>query len=292
VPGRRFVLAIGGREVRLKAHKCHLDGGPPGNSLAALRACLDADVEQMEIDVCALADGEFLVTHGPDLAHETTARGLASQLDAAGARRLHFLEAGRAGAHGVPLLRDLLPELRGSGRLQLDLKDERLPAQTLDALAEQIAPHVDRLVVGGGCAPTLRALQARLPDLAMGFDPLLLFDLRRGDYAGPLAPPPADLGRGALAETFERLWSEAPSAGLWYLRGALIARLAADGFDAIGWLRARDVEVDAWTIDVQPGPGKRQWSVDLMRRIADLGAAQVTTNTPLAWLGLMEMSAL
>src|SRR5262249_45416061 len=84
----------------------------------------------------------------------------------------------------------------------------------------------------------------------------------------------------------------APAAEIWYLRAALVARLADDGFDAIGWLRERGVEVDTWTIDVQSGPGKRQWSVDLVRRVAGLGAAQVTTNTPLAWLAPGEQSAL
>jgi hypothetical protein len=70
------------------------------------------------------------------------------------------------------------------------------------------------------------------------------------------------------------------------------ARSADDGFDAVGWLRDRGVEVDAWTIDVQPGPGKRLWSVDLLRRVAELRATQLTTSTPLAWLALAEQSAL
>src|SRR5438132_12655513 len=94
VPVRRFVLPVGGRELRLKAHTCHLDGGPPGNSLAALRACLDAGVAMMEIDVCALADGEYLVTHGPDLAEETTGRGLAGTIDSTAAQALRFVERG------------------------------------------------------------------------------------------------------------------------------------------------------------------------------------------------------
>jgi glycerophosphoryl diester phosphodiesterase len=290
VPPRRFVLRTGGREVRLKVHKCHLDGGPPGNSRAALDACLDAGVDAMEVDVCALTDGEFLVTHGPDLAHETTGRGVAGLLDAAAARGLRLVAQGRASEYRVPLLSELLPELRGSGRLQLDLKDERMPATALDALARQIEGYADHLIVGGGCASSLRGLRERLPGLALGFDPLLLFDLRQGAYAGPFVPARVD--PTGLEEAFERLWREAPAAEIWYLRAALIARLADDDFDAIGWLGGRGVEVDAWTIDVQPGPGKRQWSVDLLRRVVALGAAQVTTNTPLAWLALAEQSAL
>jgi glycerophosphoryl diester phosphodiesterase len=286
------MLRAGGRELRLKAHKCHLDGGPPGNSRAALHACLDAGVDAMEVDVCALADGEFLVAHGPDLAHETTGRGLCGLLDASATRGLRLVAQGRVTEHPVPLLRELLAELGGSspGRLQLDLKDERMPATTLDALARQIEGCADRLIVGGGCAASLRGLRERLPDLALGFVPLLLFDLRQGEYAGPFVPARVD--PASLEEAFGRLGREAPAAGVWYLRAALVARLADDGFDAIGWLGGRGVEVDAWTIDVQPGPGKRQWSVDLLRRVAGLGAAQVTTNTPLAWLALAERTAL
>jgi len=302
VAARPFVLAVAGRELRLKAHTCHLDGGPPGNSLAALRACLDAGVEELEVDVCALADGELLVAHGPDLARETTGRGLAGQIDSRAAGALRFVGHGRATEHRVPLLRELLAELGGAvgaadrsapgarPRLQIDLKDERMPPAVLDALARQIEPFRDRLVAGSGCAPSLRGLRARLPGLAVGFDPLLLLDLRGGRYGGPWAPARADAA--ALGATFERLWAEAPSAGIWYLRAALAARLADDGFDAVGWLGQRGVEVDAWTLDLAPGPGKRQWAVDLLRRVAALGAAQVTTNTPLAWLRAAEQGAL
>jgi glycerophosphoryl diester phosphodiesterase len=290
VPARRFVLRVGGRELRLKAHTCHLDGGPPGNSLAAFRACLDAGVEVMEVDVCALADGEYLVTHGPDLAHETTGCGPAGGIDALATRGLRFVQHGRASDHRVPLLRELLPELRGGARLQLDLKDAHLPPAALDALADQIGPHTDHVIVGGGCAPSLRGLRERLPAQAIGFDPLRLFDLERGQYAGPFAP--ARIDAATLEATFERLWDEPPPGEIWYLRASLVARLADDGFYSIAWLRDRGVEVDAWTLDVPFGPGKRQWMVDLMQCVARLGAAQVTTNTPLAWLGLMEQGAL
>jgi glycerophosphoryl diester phosphodiesterase len=286
----RFRLTVGGRELRLKVHTCHLDGGPPGNSLAAFQACLDAGVEQMEVDVCALADGEFLVAHGPDLEHETTGQGLARAIDSSAARALRFVEHGRPSEHRVPLLGELLVELRGAGRLQLDLKDERMPPATLDALAQAIEPHQERVIVGGGCAPSLRGLRERLPGLAVGFDPLRVFDLREGRYAGCFAP--ARITPATLEETFERLWDEPPRAELWYLRASLIARLADDGFGVVAWLGRRGVEVDAWTLDVAPGPGKRQWIVDLLRRVAALGVAQVTTNTPLAWLRAAEQATL
>jgi hypothetical protein len=94
--------------------------------------------------------------------------------------------------HRVPLLSELLPELGGSGRLQLDLKDERMPTTVLDVLARQIEGYADHLIAGGGCAPSLHGLGERLPGLALGFDPLLLFDLRRGEYAGPFAPARVD----------------------------------------------------------------------------------------------------
>jgi glycerophosphoryl diester phosphodiesterase len=286
----RLTLTVGAHTVRLKVHTCHLDGGPPGNSLAAFRACLEAGVEQMEVDVCALADGEFLVTHGPELEHETTGRGLAGAIGSGQARALRFVERGRATEHPVPLLGELLAELRGAGRLQLDLKDERMAPAALDALARTIEPHQERVIVGSGCVPSLRGLRQRLPDLPVGFDPLLLFDLRNGSYDGPFAPKVVDAA--ALEATFERLWDEPPETGIWYLRASLIVRLADDGFDAVGWLGRRGVEVDVWTLDVAPGPGKRQWMVELLRRALALGVAQVTTNTPLAWVRTAEQGGL
>jgi hypothetical protein len=61
-----------------------------------------------------------------------------------------------------------------------------------------------------------------------------------------------------------------------------------------GWLRERGVdEVDAWTIDLPPeGAPERPAAEALLRRVAALGATQVTTNTPLAWLRAAEQGAL
>ena len=56
----------------------------------------------------------------------------------------------------MPLLRELLAELRGPGRLQLDLKDERMPPAAVDALARQIESVQEWLIVGSGCAPSAR----------------------------------------------------------------------------------------------------------------------------------------
>jgi glycerophosphoryl diester phosphodiesterase len=300
-----LLLQLDGRTVRLKAHGCRLDGSVPGNSLAALRACVAAGVASFEVDVCALADGGFLVAHrAEELADGTTGRGPARAIDSAAARGLRIVEPGhgeagapagrRPGAgHPVPLLTDLLPEAR-MGTLQLDLKDaEPLPEHLLGALARQIAPYAERVVVGSGTAPTLAGLRARLPGLRLGFDPLLRLDYRDGRFVGPLAPPggPAHLRPAAAGALFERMRADAPSAWIWYLRAAMLVRLADDGFDAVGWLRARGVgEVDAWTIDVPAAPEELAPRLALLRRVVGLGVTQVTTNTPLAWLRLLAPS--
>jgi glycerophosphoryl diester phosphodiesterase len=234
-------LRLGDRSVRLKAHMCRLHATIPGNSLPALRRCLEHGVEMMEVDVRAAGNGDFVIAHD---------------------------EPGRAS----PRLANLLAELRGAGSLQLDLKEDApLPAEVLDTLAEQLLPHAERLIVSGGSEANVRGVGERVPGLRLGYDPLLRFDMKDGHYVGPLA----ELGL-SHEEVFRRLWNDAPSSAIWYLRAILLARLADDGFDAVAWLGGRGAEVDAWTIDV---PHEA-----LLRRVVGLGVAQVTTNTPLAWI--------
>ena len=168
-------LVVDGRPLRLKAHMCRLDGARPPNSLSALRACLAAGVEALEVDLCALRDGQFLVAHGPELSESTTGRGPASALDAAEAARLRI----KGWDEPPPLLSDLLAAHDGRGQLQLDLKElAPLRPAALDGLAARLARPASLILSGGS---------------------------------------------------------------------------AEDGFDAVGWLRARGVgEVDAWTIDLPP----------------------------------------
>jgi glycerophosphoryl diester phosphodiesterase len=264
---------------------CRLDDARPPNSLSALRACLAAGVEALEVDICALREGQFLVAHGPELSEATTGRGPASAIDAAAARALRI----KGWDEPPPLLSDLLPELEGRGLLQLDLKEPApLPSAALDALAAQLRPRAASLILSGGSAENVLAIGDRCPELRLGFDPLDLFDLRRGVYVGPLAPPdrPAHLSPSAIEVAFEQSWRAMPRASIWYLRATFLTRLADDGFDAVGWLRARGVrEVDAWTIDLPPEDApNRPAAVALLRRSAALGVTQMTTNTPLAWL--------
>lgn len=284
---------VRGRTIRLKAHKCALDGATVPNSLSALRACIAADVAEMEIDASVLADDEFLVVHGPELADETTGHGAVSSITAAEARELRLVVDRRAVEERPPLLSEALAELRGTGRLQIDLKDEDpLAPRRLDQLARQLKQYRDQIVVGSGCVESLLGLRERLPGLTIGFDPLLLIDLRHDRYAGPLAPPgarahiPAYLARGAFEEMHDRI----PGASIWYLRASLIVRLAADGFDAIRWLADHGVhEIDAWTIDLPPSGPRRDESLRLFQMAVEMGATQVTTNTPLAWLSAPEL---
>ncbi len=234
-------LSIDGRTVRLKAHMCCLDGTLPGNTVRALRRCVAAGVEAMEIDVWAGRTAGFPVAHDEP-------RG------------------------GEPELAAMLAGLRGPGILQIDLKDEApLPAHRLDALADLLRPCAPSLIVSGGSGANVRAVGERVHGLRLGYDPLLRFDLRRGRYVGALAQLHLD-----HEAVFDQLWADAPFASIWYLRATLLSRLADEGFDAVAWLAARGAEVDAWTIDVPDEP--------LLRRVAALGVAQVTTNTPLAWL--------
>ena len=111
----------GDRKVRLKWHELRRFADDPPFKRRNLRAGL-AMGASLEVDIRALACGQFVCLHDPILEKETTGKGPVAQADAASVSRLQV----RA-SHEPPLLLDELVKIirteptHPSALLQLDL---------------------------------------------------------------------------------------------------------------------------------------------------------------------------
>ena len=283
-----------GPPVQLIHHGANRGRDLPQNSLGALRRCLQAGARIVEIDIIALADGEFVLLHDATLEDATTGRGRVARHTSAELAGLRLLWRGRPSEEPIGLLADALELLTAypdTAELQLDLKaDDPLPVPLLARLAAQLRPVRERVRVTSGADWALARLRALDPDLPVGFDPGWYLDHRPGPYDPPEPPfsigafgyyddhPLAHARWGSPAEYLavraECLLRQAPTGSrVWYLHGRLLERSLADGFDWIAWLHRHGIEVDVWTLDVD-GPGHLQGA----RRLVGLGVDRITTN--------------
>ncbi len=267
----------------------------PASSLAGIAACAAAGAQVVEIDVQALADGDFALLHDALLERATTGRGPVGGQTAAYVKGQRLLAGGRPSEERVGLLSEAVDLLRGSAapvELQLDLKAHPtalLTGERLRALARWVQPLGQRVRVSSVGDWSLRRLHALAPTLPLGFDPLLYLDLRGdeeqvppyrcGAYGYRDDHPLAAVRWGApaayLEERAEALWQQAPIAGVWYIRGCVLARALDDGFDWIGFLHRRGVQVCAWTLEPS-----RPDDVALGRRLATAGVDRITSDDP------------
>jgi glycerophosphoryl diester phosphodiesterase len=272
----------------------------PYNSLEAVAEALRGGAGVVEVDVLALADGAFLVTHetrlGRAIAGDPEVQ--VSQLSNAEARRLSF-----RGTPGRPPLLDELVELvrsiGGQARLHLDLKDwHALSPAAVTYLAQQVARLNGRAVVGSAADWNLRGIAAAAPQALLGYDPMLRLDWRdrvRPDavpcYLGrhgyldddPLARVEGLSAAEYLRLRFAMLASLVPRLNEFYVRWQVLLRAADQGFDVVDFLHARNLRVDAWTLD-QPDEA----TIAIARRLLALGVDQLTTNAPLAFAEALE----
>lgn len=274
-----------------------LDGRHPPNSLEAVRACLDAGAAHIEIDVAALADGDFLVVHDLDLASQTTGNGLAGQCSADAARGLRIKRRdGIVTDYSVPLLSEVINLLNQyeDARLQIDLKDER-PYENEEPilrLAQIVLPAEGRVIVSSMADWQLRRIAKFAPWLELGFDPGFYLAWWPKDYIDPALPPHRMGAYGYLDDhplADERIWPAeryladraetllalVPGISTMYVYHGLLAKCLDDGFNWAGPCHAAGITLDAWTIDIgRPGMEER------VRRLAAAGVDLFTTNTP------------
>jgi glycerophosphoryl diester phosphodiesterase len=288
-------LEVNGRTVELKVHMARLTSRFPPNSLEAAEEALRTGAGVVEVDIVALADGTFLVTHETRLGRAIAGdpQVLIAQLTRAEARRLRFRDA----SGGPPLLEELVDlalAIGGTTRLHLDLKEwHALPPAAVAYLAGQAARLNGRAVVGSAADWNLQRIHAAAPQVTLGYDPLLRLDYR--DKVRPDAVP-SYLGRHGyldddpiarveglsaaeyLEQRFAALTCLVPRAREFYVRWQVLLRAADQGFDLTGFLHARGLRVDAWTLDQPDEP-----ALAVARRLLALGVDQLTTNAPLAF---------
>lgn len=266
----------------------------PPNSVGGLQVCLDASARLIEMDISPLADGEFVLFHGPSLEAGTTGSGLVSTRTAEEVSNLRHVWRGGVTDEPVRLLGHALELVRRHPHpveLQLDLKPyPSLTDAALNNLVAALQSVKDRVRVSSEADWAVRRLRVLDTDLALGFDPLLYLEAPSDEARDPDEPPfrlgvygywddhPLASQRWGetalyLAARAEALWTQAPSGALWYIRAKLLAQALEDGFDWISYLHEQGAQVDAWTLDAE-----RAGDVDLAWRLAAGGVDRITTN--------------
>jgi glycerophosphoryl diester phosphodiesterase len=280
-------------------HAATLGGRFPPSSLSGLAACLAAGASIVEMDIVPLADGEFALLHDGRLESCTDGAGPVAAATSEQLRALRLCWRGALSAEPAGTLTEavaLVAAHPGLAELQLDLKPHAPLTETVLAdLVRRIATIRRRVRVTSMADWALRRLHLLDAGLALGFDPFLYLDVERpreaGGQAGPRVPPhhagaygylddhplAADRwgsAREYLAARVEVLAAQG-TAGIWYVRAALLARMLEDGFDWIAWLHLHGIQVCAWTLD----PGQPH-HVALARRLIRLGVDRITTDDP------------
>ena len=284
------------RTIHLIHHAAHGNHTEPAGSLAALERCLADGAAIIEIDILPLADGSFALLHERDLSIQTSGAGDAVHATRDVVGQLTYKSDGTIFTEKVGFLEsaiDLLKAYPQTQRLQLDLKPYLpLTGTVLKNLISLIEPVLERVQVTTIADWVVRGLHAAVPELALGFDPLLYLDLVE-DEPRPEGIPPFRVGAygllddhplaayrwGALGDYFaaraEGLWTMAQPAREWFIRAEVLEMAQKAGFDWLGFLHAKGCTVDAWTIDVD-----QPIHLETAQYLAEQGVDELTTNTP------------
>lgn len=284
-------------------HMAAHDGRFPPNSLEAIRTCLEEAADCIEIDVAALADGDFAVVHDLDLDSETTGHGKAAHCSSAEARELRLkLPNERSSSYRLPLLSDvvaLMLQHPGKTRLQIDLKDvdPYKTSEPAERLARLLEPLGDRVIVSSQADWQIRRLP---PWLDLGFDPgfyLAWYPATDVDAVGPpyrlgaygylddhpLAARRTVSSRRYLSERCEVLLALVPGISTMYVYHGMLSRSLGDGFNWAEALHRASVRLVAWTLDTH-----RPGTAEQVRLLRDAGVDFFTTDTPAALAALLR----
>lgn len=280
-------------------HMAATDGWQyPPNSLEAIEACLDTGAAVIELDITALANDDYLLVHDPVLERETDGHGEVGACSSADARKLHIKIKEHVLSYHVPQLSEVVALLQRhshKANLQLDFKNAVPFAsdEPLTRLAQLVAPLGKRVIVSSGADWQLRRLHTLAPDLRLGFDIMWYLDWSADPANRHAQEPPFKIGAyGYLDDSLyaqRKIWNAAryledrceslmgllPYAEIWYVRHTFIARCLDDEFDLSAFLHARNVKLDAWTLDIGNPVAETN-----ARRLRDIGTDLITTNTP------------
>lgn len=268
------------------------------NSLPALRACLERDAEFVEVDVTALAEGDYLLVHDPRLESETSGQGPVAACGSGAAGALRIVHRGHPTDVAVPRLSDVITAFRehpGRTRLQLDFKNVVPFAddEPLQRLVRIVEPLGGRVIVSSNADWQLRRLRRLAPWLDLGFDihfylgyhpPGRTVDPRsipadRGAYGywddHPLARERHGPTGRYLADRCGMLLGLVPGASTFYVEHRFLVQSLEDGFNWATELHSQGIRLDAWTLDADV-PLAAANAV----RLLHAGVDQFTTNTP------------
>lgn len=230
-------------------------GEAPANTLAGVRACLDAGCEAMEVDVRLSADGVPVLLHDETLDRTTSLRGPV--------RAYTFAELQRADAGGgepVPGLRQVLEAVAGNLVVWCELKasesDPDENAELVEAVLATVADvGAEGWVAVHSFAPSIvERARARAPQIPAA-----------------LISPPVTL------EMAPRLARTALASGAQ----AVSLHHASLTPELVVWFRARQLAVYSWTLDHE----------DEWQKALRAGVDGVITNYPhalRAWMGAVR----
>jgi glycerophosphoryl diester phosphodiesterase len=267
---------------RLKWHKLRQRRSDPPFLRSNLVAALE-DGAACEVDVVVTGDGHALCLHDRILDRETSGSGAVSEASRSAIEGLRQRgEDGTLLADPPLFLDELIDTLRRHGprvghpSVQLDVK---APAhlwstQALDRIARLLDGVADTFIVSSTDWRTVTILNAAVPGMHAGFDPLALY------------PRTLGLGAGAFLELAERTHTTAPQASVYYLEARLVLAALERGVDLIGAVTRTGAMVDAWTIDAD-----RHDLEGTLRRLIAAGCHQITSNDPRALAPLVEAIA-
>jgi glycerophosphoryl diester phosphodiesterase len=278
----------------IEHHMANLDESPhPPNSLAAIRASLDAGAAIIEIDVQALRVADYVLLHDSTLDRETDGSGPVAELTVEAIKAVKRKNSDQPPvllSEIVPLFQDIVDV-----RLHLDFKSF-LPFATtepLERFANLLRPLKDRVIVSTGVDWQLRRLRHIAPWLDLGLDPGFYLDWRGPDaepndrtppyYRGAYGYLDADLfARQALlptadylAERYEGLKRQVDGLSTFYVSHTMLVQSLADGFSWADALHADGLQLATYTMDI--GKPIAEANLPLV-----LNADSITTNTPIA----------
>lgn len=273
--------------TRLILHAANLDHQLPPGSLAGLELSLKAGINRIEVDVIPMKDGDFALLHNPKLENVSEVSGLVAEQTAESIQEVKYKES----PHYLGTLSQavaLLQEIPVDGFLQLDLKPYApLTPESLRNLVNWIKPIQHSVMVSSVADWAVRVFHKIVPDLFLGFDPLLYLDLVQKEPREEGIPPfrvgafgylddhPLAVQRwGKLSEYFEAraetLLQQVPAGITWFINAQLMDEVLNAGFDWIKYLHDAGNTVDAWTLDMD--------RLDLAARMAESGVDYITTN--------------
>ena len=292
-------------DITIVHHKANRDDhNHPPNTLAAIRACLEAGVDWIEIDVTALKDGaDYLLTHDDVLEHETSGTGRVDTVTVDQARTLTIKDRPDYPAALLSDVVALFSNYDTQTRLQLDFKNV-YPFSTdapLLRFLDIVEPLGERVHVSSPADWQLRRLKHFAPWLDVGFEIMFYFDLRSPKQVYDPPHPPYLLGAfGYYDDSLlarEAIWTEAaylrdrcttllhqvPGISTLYVHHKILARSLDADFNWAQAAQAADVKLSTWTLDVD-----NPVAVANAPRLRDAGVIQFTSNTPLALAKLLS----